>query len=97
GGIPVPIGSFTGIGILSGLGSEIKIPVASVQNVVCEFSSEFTSKGINQTLHRVYLTVTATCNVILPSKNKETVSETDILLCENLIIGEIPSVYLNQN
>ena len=50
-------GSFTGLKLMSGKGPGIKIRISTIGNVKTDLKSEFVSKGINQTLHRIYLQV----------------------------------------
>lgn len=56
--------------------------------------SNFTSSGINQTLHRLYFTVSGTIGMILPAQTQNFVTELEVLICESVIVGEIPDVYL---
>ena len=88
-------GSFTGLKILSGRGPGIKIRISSVGDVATDLRSEFVSQGINQTLHRVYLQVDTSVNILTPFDNIEKEISNQVLLMENVIIGEIPSTYYN--
>lgn len=88
-------GSFTGFKLLSGRGPGIKIRISSVGDVATDLRSEFTSQGINQTLHRVYLQVDTNVNILTPFDNIEKEISNQVLLMENVIIGEIPSTYYN--
>ncbi len=88
-------GSFTGLKILSGRGPGIKIRISSVGVVATDLRSEFVSQGINQTLHRVYLQVDTSVNILTPFDNIEKEISNQVLLMENVILGEIPSTYYN--
>lgn len=88
-------GSFTGLKILSGRGPGIKIRISSVGDVATDLRSEFVSQGINQTLHRVYLQVDTSVNILTPFDNIEKEISNQVLLMENVIIGEIPNTYYN--
>ncbi len=88
-------GSFTGFKLLSGRGPGIKIRISSVGNVETDLRSEFIDQGINQTLHRVYLQVDTKVNILTPFDNIEKEISNQVLLMENVIIGEIPSTYYN--
>ena len=88
-------GSFTGLKILSGRGPGIKIRISSVGDVATDLRSEFVSQGINQTLHRVYLQVDTRVNILTPFDNIEKEISNQVLLMENVILGEIPSTYYN--
>lgn len=93
--VKLSIGSFTGIKMLSGTGPNIKIKLSSTGDVATDLRSEFISQGINQTLHRIYLQIDCTVNILTPfNVIKQNISN-QVLLAENLIIGQIPSTYYN--
>jgi sporulation protein YunB len=93
--INIPLGSFSGISLFSGTGPKVKMNVVLLGTVDTELRSEFISKGINQTLHRVYLQID--CNVKILSAYKDLYSNisNQVLLVENVIVGQIPSTYYN--
>ncbi len=57
--------------------------------------SEFISKGINQTLHRVYLQVKCNVNIVTPFDSIAKDITNQVLLMENIIVGKIPDTYYN--
>lgn len=93
--IKLAIGSFLGSRLLSSIGPNIKINLSSIGKVNTEIKSEFESKGINQTIHRVYLQVNCIVNILTPYENFESNVSNQVLLMENVIIGEIPQNYFN--
>lgn len=93
--VKLSIGSFSGIKLLSGTGPDIKIKVSSTGAVNTDLRSEFISQGINQTLHRIYLQIDCTVNILTPFKTIKAEISNQVLLAENVIIGEIPSTYYN--
>ncbi len=92
-GVNIPFGAFTGIEAWSGFGPEINIKVIPVAAVECGFSSEFHAAGINQTRHAVYLTVRADVSVVLPSGTSVVSTQTQVLLCESVLVGKVPDAY----
>ena len=96
-GIKVPVGAFTGIEVLAGFGPKVTFKIIPVGMVTCEFDSSFQSAGINQTVHSIYMDVTATVNVVMPSGNREVSAVTQVLICESVIVGKVPETYLNGN
>lgn len=94
-GIPISAGSFLGIKLLVGYGRNIKLKIVSIEKITCDFSSEFLEAGINQTLHRLILTVSVNANVLTPNKNKNFFETSKLLLSESIIVGKIPEIYLN--
>ena len=93
-GIPIPLGALTGIEALAGFGPRIHIRIIPVSSVTCAFSSEFESVGINQTKHSIYLNVVADISIVMPSRTERFAVTTDILVCECVLVGEVPDVYL---
>lgn len=95
--IKISLGSFTGISILSGAGPKVAYFVNPFGEVYSSFSSNFESAGINQTYHKIYLTISLKVNVVLPFKTLTMNRSSQVLLCETLIVGKIPEVYLSSN
>lgn len=94
-GILIPAFSFTGISFITGYGPKVKFKSLSVSKVTSDFRSEFVSSGINQTLHAVYIDVICSVSVVFPF-NKSTVEiVTPVLICESVLVGKVPEVYLN--
>ena len=93
--IEIALGSFTGFKMLAGRGPGVKIRISSIGSVETDLKSEFSSQGINQTLHRVYLQVKCKVNILKPIDNIEREITNQVLLVENVIVGNIPSTYYN--
>lgn len=91
----IALGSFTGSKILSGYGPSIPIRLSLVGNVETDLRSEFESKGINQTIHRIYLQVDCKINILTPYQQTEEKISNQVLLAENVIVGKIPDAYYN--
>lgn len=89
----MPIGNISGIKILSGCGPKIKIKIVPLGTAECDTINDFTSVGINQTLHRVGLKFTVSFCGAPPFNGTAYKSEFYIAICENLITGEVPLVY----
>lgn len=93
--IEIALGSFTGFKLLAGRGPGVKIVISSIGNVETDLKSEFISKGINQTLHRVYLNVKCEINILTPFNSISKEITNQVLLVENVIVGNIPNTYYN--
>lgn len=96
-GIDIPVGSFSGLPILVGRGPTVNIKLLPVGSISSSFSSEFTTAGINQTHHKIYVNLIANISIILPTANQVVQTSTQVLVCENIIIGEIPATYLQSS
>ena len=90
----IPLGSFSGIPIFSGLGPIVEVAAMPYASVGCQFLSKFEMAGINQTLHKIYLSVNTVVSMVFPFSSVEVNEISDVLVSESLIIGEIPDTYL---
>lgn len=88
-------GSFTGFKLLSGKGPGVPIRISSIGNVETDLRSEFTSQGINQTLHRVYLQIECQVSILTPYDDITEKIKNQVLIAENVIVGKIPNTYYN--
>ena len=93
--IEIALGSFTGFKLLAGKGPGVPIRISSIGNVETDIRSEFTAKGINQTLHRIYLQVECEISILTPYEDITQKIANQVLIAENVIVGKIPSTYYN--
>lgn len=91
--VSISLGSFTGVSILSGRGIKVPIRISTIGNVKTNVRSEFISKGINQTLHRLYLDIESEISVLTPFNTINESITNQLILAENIIVGEIPETY----
>ena len=96
-GIEIGIGTFTGITLFTDKGPKASIKLSPIGTIYTRFHSEFTSAGINQTNHSIYLYVQTDVSLILPTDTKVISTTTEVLLTESIIQGKIPDTYLNSN
>ena len=82
---------------MAGLGPSIPFRIIPVSSVVCGFSSEFDSVGINQTKHSIYLNVVADISIVMPSRTKNFAVTTQILVGESVIVGRVPDTFLQSD
>ena len=91
--VTVPVGSLSGLTALSGLGWEIPVRLIGVTNVDSGFDSGLSAAGINQTLHRITLTVRADLTLLLPGGPCTATVTTQIPLSETVLLGQVPQSY----
>lgn len=96
-GINIALGTFTGIPFLYGVGPDVKVKLVPVGTINTDISSSFNSEGINQTLHKIYFNISGMVGMILPAQTHNFVTELDVLICESVIVGDVPEVYLKGN
>ena len=94
-GISVPLGTVTGVSFLSGKGPGIHVSFTPVGSVQSEFSSELRASGINKSLYRVNLKLTASLRLILPGVTDTIQVSAEAAIAESIIVGDVPEVYTN--
>lgn len=94
-GITVPAGTVSGVDLFAGKGPDISVSFQPVGSVIGSFRSDFTDAGINQTLHRMFLHLTAEVEILLPGISHTVTVEAEVPIAENVIVGEVPNAYTN--
>ncbi len=93
-GVEVPIGVFTGIGLFSGFGKKVKMPLITVSSIKCDIVSTFQSAGINQTKHSLVINIIPEVYVVTRFSTKDLKDSISVLVYENIIVGNVPDTYL---
>ena len=94
-GVNIPIGTLTGIAFLSGIGDNISFKVNPIGNAKCSFYTSFTSCGINQTSHKIYVEIENEASLILPFGIKIITCKNSYIASEFVIVGKVPNTYFN--
>ena len=90
--ISVPLGTATGITLLSGMGPDIKVEIALSSSTYSDFKNLFQSAGINQTQHNLMLIIKSNVTLSLPNKRISKTVETSFCIAQTVIVGTVPSV-----
>lgn len=96
-GIKIPLGSLSGLAMLTGIGPDINMKVYLVGSTYAQMTSVFSEAGINQTLHRLYFTIHGNIAVAVPGIPSTVKVAADVLVGETLIVGEVPPTYLHSS
>ena len=91
--ISIPLGTILGVSALSGKGPKIKTTVTLASNVTSTINNSFTSAGINQTLHEIYVNVNATIYVIMPKNSATAEVDSNYCIAQTVIIGTVPETF----
>ncbi len=91
----VNLGKVSGFTILSQIGPTFTIELERAGSIEAKLNSEFEDVGINQTLHKISLTLNCNINVLTPIQVIDDTIESKILLTETVIVGEVPNAYYN--
>lgn len=90
----IPLGSITGLSTASDWGPDLPVRVLAVATPAAEFRNEFTSEGINQTLHQIMLDVQVGITLLIPGSTIETQVNAQVCVAETLLLGQVPDTYL---
>ena len=95
--IGIAVGTFTGSKLLTGRGPKINYKIINIGDVETDYRSEFRQSGINQTQHRVYMQVKCNVSILTPFNTIKEGITNQVILAENVIVGDIPETYYNFN
>lgn len=93
--VKVPLGSATGITMLSGEGPMVNVTVSFASSTESDFENSFTAVGMNQTQHRIMLNITA--NVLMTLSGGRVASSVTTAFCvaQTVIVGTVPDIVFN--
>jgi len=95
--VSVPLGAALGLTIFAGSGPRIPVSIVPIGSVTTDFETEFETSGINQTRHKIYLTVTASIRIVIPTGAKTTEVTINMLAAESIIVGAVPEGFVGYN
>lgn len=93
--LQIPLGSITGIPLLNGFGPPVKIKIVPLSLVSSEIQSSFSSFGVNQTKLDVFLHLQLDVSALLAGVSNSIHIESDVCIAQIVIVGEVPSVYMD--
>lgn len=91
--IKIPAGTLTGSALLSGKGFEIDFKAVQTGSASAVMASTFTDAGVNQTIHKIALTVSAEGAVIVSGRSERFEVRQEYILADTVIAGKIPESY----
>ena len=95
--VDIPLGAALGIKSLSGFGPRMAIQILPVGAVHASFDTDFESAGINQTRHRIFLTLRATVSLIIPTGSQTVEVQSTMPIAESIIVGAVPDSFVDVN
>ena len=93
--VRIPALSLTGLDILAGRGFRIRVPVRTQGFATAEIESVFDDAGVNQTIHRLMLSVQAEVCLSMSKTQQTQTLAYEVCIAETVIVGEVPAVYAN--
>ena len=95
--LAIPLGTLSGVTLLAGRGPSLRIRMQFVGSSTARFENEFTEAGINQTKHRIMLTVDVSVSILLPGVKAYTKVSNTFSVAETIIVGTVPDSYVHFN
>lgn len=94
-GVSIPLGSASGVGLLSGAGPDIRVSVVPVGSVTTRFLTSFETAGINQTRHEISLEASVQMRIVIPAGADSVSVSTYVPIAESIIVGSVPESYVH--
>ena len=91
--LAVPVGSLLPFEPTWARGPDLHLRALALGTASAEFESEFTSAGINQTRHRLWLELSVPVTVLLPGGGEEVAVDSRLCVAETVIVGQVPQTW----
>ena len=91
--VTIPIGTLIGGSVFSGRGPLVKFRLFPAGYVETDLYNDFQPAGINQTLHRIMVTVRVRVVGVIPFYSVTADISTSICMAQTVIVGKAPSSY----
>ncbi|MCI8755276.1 MAG: sporulation protein YunB [Oscillospiraceae bacterium] len=91
--VKIPVGTLIGGSVFSGRGPLVEFRLFPAGYVETDLYNDFQPAGINQTLHRIMMTVKVRVVGVIPFYSVTADVNTSICLAQTVIVGKAPSSY----
>lgn len=92
--VKIPIGSIIVGNFFAGEGPLIPLKIHPINTVTTKYRTEFFSTGINQTIHKIFIQVNCSIDVLSWLSTQHEEISIEIPIAETIIIGNVPSTFL---
>ena len=93
--VSIPLGTLSGLELLSGRGPRVKLKMIPSSYVSSELIDRFDGAGINQTRHQLMINFNVGMSAILAPYTTTVEVSVSICIAETVIIGSIPDIFAN--
>lgn len=93
----VPLGVVLKNDFFAYMGPKVRFKMEPASTAFTAYRSEFEAAGINQTRHIIYIDVTIDIYVIIPLYRNSITVNSSVPIAESIIVGEVPSTYMDIN
>lgn len=91
--LAVPVGNLLAVDYLSGIGPEIPVKIIAVRTAAVDFVNDFSTAGINQTVHRIYLNFDVEITILAAGKKSAVEASSMFCIAETVVVGTVPESY----
>lgn len=88
----IPLGNFTNIGLINGLGVKIPVNIHFTGTTSAEFVDEVVTSGINQSQYSLYIDISALMHTNSVQYKDEVHLNTRYVLAQTMIVGDVPQI-----
>ncbi len=93
--VHVPLGAALGIRFLGGFGPRIGVQIVPIGAVSTHYETEFETAGINQTRHKIFLTLETSVSLIVPADSRMVSVTSTVPIAESIIVGQVPDSFVD--
>ncbi|MDR3551793.1 MAG: sporulation protein YunB [Clostridia bacterium] len=93
--LSIPLGTVLGGPVFTNRGPKLAVKLSPFGSITAEYSSVFSSAGINQTRLQIMLNVKTTVSAIIASCTAGTEISSSFCVAETVIVGSVPQTYLD--
>ncbi|MGB4042751.1 MAG: sporulation protein YunB [Thermacetogeniaceae bacterium] len=90
----IPLGQVLGSQLIANYGPRIKVSIYPIGTVKTTVFDKFEEAGINQTRHRLYLSVDSQVRVVVPLITSNVKVKTQVPVTDTIIVGQVPKTYV---
>ena len=91
--IRIPVGTLSGMQVLSGRGPMVEFKVVPAGFLQTQLENRFDSAGINQTRHQIMLNMNMSVIAIIPGYSVSTDVTVNFCLAETVVVGVVPDAF----
>ena len=93
--VKIPAGSLSGVSLLMGRGPEVPVEILMLTSSRVGFDNSIVSAGINQTKHRLLLSVFVDIDVVVPWGTRSTQVRSQVLIADTIVVGQVPETFVS--
>ncbi len=93
--IGIPLGQIVGSHVFAAYGPKLNVRLIPEGSVKVDVHGIFEEAGINQTRHRLFLSMDTAVKIVVPFNNTEISINTTVPITENILLGTVPEVFVD--